>query len=141
MTRAEREAFLADLHVGVLSVEQKDAAPLSAPIWYDFQPGRGLWVVTGGESLKARCLQEAGRFSLVAQVETPPSYRYASVEGPIVETRPATLEGDLRPMAHRYFGAKLGDAYVASSSIEGQLYFRMEPQRWRTVDYAKLGAA
>ena len=32
MTRKEREAFLAGLHVGVLSIEQPGQAPLSAPV-------------------------------------------------------------------------------------------------------------
>ena len=96
-------------------------------------------MITGGESAKARCLGEAGRFSLVAQVETPPAYQYISVEGPIVETRAAELERDLRPMAHRYFGQEMGDAYVAGSPNQGQLLFRMQPQRWRTVDYGKMG--
>jgi hypothetical protein len=31
MTKSEREAFLADLHVGVISIEREDAPPLSAP--------------------------------------------------------------------------------------------------------------
>lgn len=138
MTRDEREAFLADPHVGVISIEQKDAPPLTVPIWYDYIPEQGVWVITGGRSAKARCLGEAGRFTLVAQVETPPAYRYISVEGPIVETRAAELERDLRPMAHRYFGQERGDAYVAASPNQGQLLFRMQPQRWRTVDYRKI---
>ena len=140
MTRDEREAFLADLHVGVISIEQKDAPPLTVPIWYDYTPEQGVWVITGGSSLKGRCLSEAGSFSLVTQVETPPAYQYVSVEGPIVETRTAELERDLRPMAHRYFGPELGDAYIAGSPNEGQLLFRMQPERWRTVDYHKMGS-
>ena len=141
MTKAERDAFLADLHVGVISIEQDGAPPLSVPIWYDYAPERGVWVITGEGSLKAKCLQAAGRFSLVAQVETPPAYQYVSVEGPIVEERAAELEADLRPMARRYFGVEGGDGYVAATGAEGQLLFRMTPERWRTVDYRKMGAA
>ena len=141
MTRPEREAFLADLHVGVISIEQGDAAPLTVPIWYDYAPDTGLWVITGADSLKGAAMQKAGRFSLVAQVEAPPAYQYVSVEGPIVETRPADLERDLRPMARRYFGTELGDAYVANSPNQGQLMFVMQPERWRTVDYRKMGSA
>ena len=82
----------------------------------------------------------AGRFAICAQVEQPPAYRYVSVEGPVIDVRPADREKDTRPMARRYFGAELGDAYVASQSDEGQsLVFTMRPERWRTVDYAKLG--
>ena len=35
MTRAEREAFLAGSHVGVISIEQPDRPPPAVPIWYD----------------------------------------------------------------------------------------------------------
>ena len=93
------------------------------------------------DSLKGKALAKAGRYTLVAQVETPPVYQYVSVEGAIVETRPVDLEADLRPMAHRYFGAELGDAYVGGGSGEGDLVFTMQPERWRTVDYRKMGAS
>jgi nitroimidazol reductase NimA-like FMN-containing flavoprotein (pyridoxamine 5'-phosphate oxidase superfamily) len=140
MTRDERESFLADVHVGVISIEHTGAAPLCVPIWYDFAPDTGLWVITGKASQKGRALAAAGRFALCAQVETPPLYRYVSVEGPIVATAPAELEAHRRPMAHRYFGVALGDQYVAGESGEETLVFTMRPERWRTVDYAKLGA-
>ena len=138
MTRREREAFLAEVHVGVLGIEQPGHPPLVAPVWYDFTPGRGVWLITSGNSLKGRLLAAAGRFSLCAQVEDPPAYRYVSVEGPVVETRPASLDGDRRPMAHRYFGPKLGDLYVENSDDEANLVFTMRPERWRTLDYGKL---
>ena len=39
MTKEEREAFLADLHVGVFSVVAEGATPITAPIWYSYEPG------------------------------------------------------------------------------------------------------
>jgi nitroimidazol reductase NimA-like FMN-containing flavoprotein (pyridoxamine 5'-phosphate oxidase superfamily) len=141
MTREEREVFLADLHVGVISIEQEDRPPLTVPIWYGYKPETGLWVITDAGSVKGKAMQKAGRFSLVAQIEEPPNYQYVSVEGPIVETRDADLEDDLRPMARRYFGDEMGDAYVANSANEDGLVFVMQPDRWRTVDYRKLGGA
>ena len=140
MTKSEREAFLAGPHVGVISIEQADAPPLCVPIWYDFKPEVGLWIVTGEESAKGQALQAAGRFSLCAQEEAPPNYRYVSVEGLVTEVRPANREKDSRPMAHRYFGDKLGDLYIDSQDGDGGLVFTMRPERWRTVDYGKLGA-
>lgn len=141
MSVAERDAFLADLHVGVISIERADAAPLAVPIWYDYDPSVGVWVITGADSEKGRALRAAGRYSLCAQVETPPAYQYVSVEGPIVETRPSDRERDTRAMAHRYFGQELGDMYVDSQPGEESLVFTMRPERWRTVDYGKLGGA
>lgn len=138
MTKEEREAFLAGRHVGVVCIEDPGRAPLAAPIWYDYTPARGVWLVTDRRSKKGRALEQAGRFSLVAQQEEMP-YRYVSVEGPIVEARAADLEGDRRPMAWRYFGEELGNAYVESGAdgVENWLY-RMQPERWLTVDYGKL---
>jgi nitroimidazol reductase NimA-like FMN-containing flavoprotein (pyridoxamine 5'-phosphate oxidase superfamily) len=142
MTRAERDAFLADVHVGIISIARDGLAPLCVPIWYDYTPEAGLWVLTGRDSEKGRALQAAGRFSLCAQVEAAP-YQYVSVEGLIEETRPSDLERDYRPMAHRYLGAEGGDLYTAETKEANalSLVFRMRPERWRTVDYRKLGAA
>ena len=137
MTREEREAFLADLHVGVISIEDPGRGPITVPIWYDYRPATGLWIITSRTSRKGRALDKAGRFSLVAQTEAAP-YKYVSVEGPIVDVRPADRENDLRPMAHRYLGAKFGDAYVDSQPVEDSAVYMMRPQRWLTVDYSKL---
>jgi nitroimidazol reductase NimA-like FMN-containing flavoprotein (pyridoxamine 5'-phosphate oxidase superfamily) len=75
MTRQEREAFLAEVHVGVISIERAGRPPLAVPIWYDYDPAIGVWVITGKESEKGRALADAGRFALCAQTEAPPLYR------------------------------------------------------------------
>jgi nitroimidazol reductase NimA-like FMN-containing flavoprotein (pyridoxamine 5'-phosphate oxidase superfamily) len=138
MTESERQAFLAALHVGVISIERADGPPLTVPIWYQYEPGGDLWVLTGAGSLKGRLLEAARRFSLCAQTEEPPFYSYVSVEGPIVAVEPADLDADSRPMAHRYFGAELGDMYVDSRADEASMKWSMRPERWFSVDYAKL---
>jgi nitroimidazol reductase NimA-like FMN-containing flavoprotein (pyridoxamine 5'-phosphate oxidase superfamily) len=137
MTREEREAFLADVHVGVISIECENAPPLTVPIWYDYSPEKGVWVLTEPGSQKGRALAAAGRFSLCAQNEDPPAYQYVSVSGPVIEERPADLERDSRPMAHRYFGQAMGDLYIEGASSESNVYL-MRPERWLTVDYGKI---
>ncbi len=140
MSREERDAFLADLHVGVISIERDGDAPLSAPIWYDYDPSVGLRIITAPSSRKGRSLEAAGRFTLVAQTEEPPLYKYVSVSGPVIATEPAELEAHRRPMAHRYFGKELGDLYVGSGGESGDLIYTMKPERWLSVDYAKMGS-
>ena len=140
MTKAERDEFLAGLHVGVISIEQTDASPIAVPIWYDYAPDVGVWILTAEESVKGQALQAAERFTLCAQEETPPNYRYVSVEGPVIEVRPADREKDSRPMAQRYLGEQLGNLYTDSEGGEASLVFTMRPERWRTVDYSKLGS-
>ena len=138
MTEAERQAFLAQPHVGTLAVERSDGPPLAVPIWYDYEPGGDLWVVTDATSLKGRLIAAAGRFSLSAQQEEPPMYAYVSVEGP-AEIRPADTEADLRPMARRYFGEELGDMYTDNAEHGPEpIVVSMRPERWFSVDYAKM---
>jgi PPOX class probable F420-dependent enzyme len=137
MTVAEREQFLAGVHVGVLSVaENGDRAPLAAPVWYDYQPGGLVSVITARGSRKGVALAAAGRMSLCAQDETPP-YRYVTVEGPveIEELDPA----DRLAMARRYLGAEGGDQYVASNpdAAGENVMIRMHPEHWLTIDYGK----
>lgn len=140
MTKQEREAFLADVHVGVISIPEPGRGPLTVPIWYAYDPGGELRVVTGRTSRKGQLLARAGRFSLCAQTETSP-YKYVSVEGPIVAIEASDLERDLRPLARRYLGAQGGDQYIESVRGEPEyaenVLVRMRPERWLTADFAK----
>lgn len=139
MTKPEREAFLAELHVGMISIADPDRGPLTVPIWYDYEPGGELWILTERGSRKGRLLDKVERFSLCVQTETPP-YKYVSVEGPITSIEKADLERDVRPMAHRYLGPELGDGYVEATRGDGEvdnILVKMRPQRWLTTDYSK----
>lgn len=138
MTMTERETFLADVHVGILSVDDPGRAPLAVPVWYAYAPGGTVDVVTGGHSVKARLLRAARRFSLCAQTETPP-YRYVSVEGPITAMADTVNPEERRALAHRYLGAELGELYLAATEADAadSVAFRMAPERWRTTDYGK----
>ena len=138
MTREEREAFLAGLHVGVISIEDPGRAPLTAPIWYDYTPESGVWVLTAKSSLKGLALERAGRYSIVAQQEEMP-YKYVSVEGPVISVQSASTDRDTRPMARRYLGAEAGDAYAdqAAANDGDSILVRMRPERWLTVNYGK----
>jgi len=143
MTPQEREKFLADVHVGVISIHEDGHGPLTVPVWYAYEPGGELRVMTGRTSRKGRLLERAGRFSLCVQTETPP-YKYVSVEGPIVSIEPGDRERDLRPLARRYLGA--GASSYMESTREDPAYrdnviIRMRPERWLTADFAKAGPA
>ena len=140
MTKDEREAFLAGLHVGVLAIPESGRGPLSVPIWYDYEPGGALWILTERHSRKGRLLEPGTRVSLCAQTEAPP-YRYVSVEGPVFAIEPAEIERHTRPMAYRYLGPELGDRYIEATREERtageSCVFRIRPERWLSVDYGK----
>src|SRR5438309_11265319 len=100
MTNEEREAFLADVHVAVISVAEDGHGPLVVPIWYSYEPGCEVRIITGRTSREGNLLERAGRFSLCVQTETLP-YEYVSVEGPIVAVVAADLQPDRAPLARR----------------------------------------
>ena len=135
MTETEKQEFLADLHVGVLSLNDNSKGPLTAPIWYDYKPGGELWFITGPNSLKGKLLEVGVRLSLVAQSEEPP-YKYVSVEGPVVSIDEST-EDDLLAMAVRYLGETGGKRYTENSNGSGGVLVRVKPERWLAVDYGK----
>ena len=138
MTQDEKESYLADLHVGVLAINEPGAGPLTVPIWYDYEPGGNLWMITGTHSRKGKLLRVGDRVSLAAQSEAAP-YKYVSVEGPIVEIKDSSNE-ELLSMATRYLGEEQGQAYAkANSSVsEGlSVIVSVQPERWLAVDYSK----
>jgi len=135
MTIEEREAFLADLHVGVVSIQRKSKGPLTVPIWYDYEPGGKVWMVMSRSSLKGKLLANVERISLCAQSEQAP-YSYVSVEGPFT-TGPRT-DDQILHMATRYLGEELGRAYAAASEGgDDSIVVSIDPETWYTVDYNK----
>ena len=135
MTQAEKHAFLADVHVGVLALNDGDRGPLMVPMWYDSDPGGELWLLTGAQTRKGRLIQVGTRVSLVAQTEDAP-YQYVSVEGPVTAIAPADPELEGLPMAVRYLGPEKGKQYFDSMSDWG-VTMRVRPERWLAVDYSK----
>lgn len=136
MSQAEREAFLAGVHVGVMSIERPDGPPLTVPVWYDYEPGGEVVVIMGEDSIKNRLLGHCSRFSLCAQQEDMP-YKYVSVEGPVSSSVPAEAETHTKPMAIRYLGEEMGTAYAANDGGTS-VRIAMTPERWFTVDYGKM---
>jgi nitroimidazol reductase NimA-like FMN-containing flavoprotein (pyridoxamine 5'-phosphate oxidase superfamily) len=140
MTRKEREAFLAGVHVGIIAIPEEGRGPLTVPVWYAYDPGGEVRLATGRTSRKGQLLERTRRFSLCAQSETPP-YKYVSVEGPIIAIEPADLERHLRPLAHRYLGPQKGTAYIEKTrgkpEYADSVLVRMRPDRWLTVDFSK----
>ena len=135
MTKEEREAFLADVHVAVLAVDEPGRAPLAMPVWYLYEDGQVL-VWTEGSSVKADLMRAAGRATLTVQDEAPP-YKYVTIEGPVtVEPTPDRGEQEV---AIRYLGPEVGAWWIDNNPGTGDTVLaRITPERWRTFDFAKL---
>ena len=126
MTRAEREAFLADLHVGVLAVAGAgDDPPLAAPVWYRYEPGGDVLISTGTESVKATLLAAAGRASFCVQHEGLP-YQFVTVEGPVAIG--GADEAERERIAIRYLGAEMAAGYMASTAGESNVLGAPHPR-------------
>lgn len=138
MTQDERVAFLAEPHVGILSVTaEPERAPLTTPIWYEYQPGGLVKVITAPRARKARLIEKAGRFALCAQVAEVEDYRYVSVEGPVTEIRP-TSKQERFDMAARYMGdAAAGYVDESEGSSADNVAIYMRPERWNTFDFRR----
>ncbi|MFC8241558.1 pyridoxamine 5'-phosphate oxidase family protein [Streptomyces chartreusis] len=139
LTREEREEFLAEPHIAALAVDAgAGRAPLTVPVWYHYEPGGELWLLTGLDSRKNRLIQEAGRLSLLVD-RVEPTVRYVSVEGPVVSTTPATRER-LRELATRYLPAEKVDGYVdfAWESHGEQVVLQVRPERWLSSDLGQV---
>ena len=139
LPREEREQFLAEPHVAALSVDAgAGRAPLTLPIWYQYEPGGDIWVMTGLDTRKNQLIQAAGRISLMID-RLEPTIRYVSVEGPVIRTTPATLE-QLREISARYLPAEKVDGYVdfAWKNHGEQVVIHMRPQRWVSSDLGQV---
>jgi PPOX class probable F420-dependent enzyme len=135
MTAEQREAYLAGTHVGVIAVERQGRAPLAVPIWYGYEPGGQVVVWTGVDSVKAKLLRAAGRFSFVVQDEQPP-YRYVTAEGPAVFDETPPDYDEVLAIAKRYVSDDEAARY-AESAVQGDtVLIRMTPERWLSTDYS-----
>ena len=135
-TEPERQQFLADKHVAVLSVAATNGRPpASVPIWYDYVPGGNIRINTGASARKSRLIELAGAVTLVVQREELP-YQYVVVEGTVVETtRPTPLEVR-EAIAIRYLGEEGGRAFVRSLEGLESVLFTVRPDRWLTADFS-----
>jgi len=138
MSVPAREAFLSDVHIGIVSVNDDDGrAPLARPIWYRYEPGGLVTILTGRHSRKTRLIERLGRFSLTVQKETAP-YGYVSVEGPVVAFEDHVDPSERRSVHEHYLGPELAEEVLAATEqfAASQVTIRMRPDRWNTADYS-----
>jgi nitroimidazol reductase NimA-like FMN-containing flavoprotein (pyridoxamine 5'-phosphate oxidase superfamily) len=132
MPDEERAAFLAEVHVAVLAVNEPGRGPLALPIWYHYVDGE-LEFGLDSTSRKAELLRAAGRATIIVQDEAPP-YRYVSVEGPVAFT---SAQRDVLAIATRYLGPEFGAWYAEQNPVtEDSAVVRLTPEHWRTQNFS-----
>jgi nitroimidazol reductase NimA-like FMN-containing flavoprotein (pyridoxamine 5'-phosphate oxidase superfamily) len=141
MTEHEREAFLADQHIGVLSVaSDDDRPPLTVPLWYAYEPGGNITFFTSTRGRKARkteLIRKAGVLSLLVQREEFP-YKYVTVEGTVVLTDQPPSAEQMLAIVRRYLPEDQAQAMVKGKLEHPDcqlILYTVRPDRWLTVDF------
>ena len=141
LTEHEREEFLAESHIAVLSVASDDhRPPLAVPVWYGYQPGGNLSFFTGTQGRKARkigLIEQAGVLTLKVQRDEFP-YRYVTVEGTVVRADRPPSAAQMLAIVRRYLPEVHAQGFVAAEleRPESELVlFTVRPDRWLTLDF------
>ncbi|MCT2588036.1 pyridoxamine 5'-phosphate oxidase family protein [Actinophytocola gossypii] len=140
LTVPEREDFLAQPHIGVLSVPSDDGRPpLTVPVWYGYEPGGNLTFFTGTggrRARKTRLLERAGKLSFCVQDPRPP-YRYVTVECTLVGTDREPPVADVAAIAGRYLPEPDANAFAKAEAGRPSgtfVLFTARPDRWLSLD-------
>ena len=145
LTDDERDAFLTEPHIAVLSVASDDGRPPhTVPLFYGYEPGGNLTFYTqthGRIARKTRLIEAAGAVTLNMQKPAYP-YRYVTVEGTIVGTdRPPSRE-QMLAIVGRYLPARGAAKFVDTELGHPEqrlILFTVRPDRWITFDVTKHG--
>ncbi len=142
MSAREREAFLAEPRVAVLSVAGEGGRPpLAAPSFYAYEPGGDVSFFTNTERRRARKAERigaTGRVSLTVQHPEPP-YRYVTVEGSVVRTDRPPSADQVLAIARRYMPEAHAQGLAASELGDPEstmVVFTVRPDRWLTADFS-----
>jgi uncharacterized protein len=144
MTEQERQEFLAEPRVGVVSVaSDDDRPPLTVPVWYGYKPGGNISFFTGTQGRKARktgLIEKAGVLSFSVQHGEFP-YRYVTVEGTVIRAdRPPSAE-QMLAVARRYLPEEAAQGFVEAElgrRSSELVLFTVRPDRWLTADFSDL---
>src|SRR5215213_6286950 len=115
MTERERQEFLAEPHIGVLSVAAgDDRPPHTTPVWYGYEPGGSITFFTGTQgrkSRKAALVETTGVLSLTVQREQFP-YKYVMVEGSVVGSSSSPSAEQMLAIVGRYLPEEAARGFV-----------------------------
>jgi hypothetical protein len=143
LTAAEREQFLAEPRVGVLSVAAGNGRPpLTVPVWHAYQPGGELTFFTGTQGRSARkagLLEKSGTVSFCVQKPDYP-YRYTTVEATIVKADHSPSVDDVVTITSRYLPPDAARGF-AEAEINNPAHtfvlFHARPDRWSSIDFGE----
>jgi PPOX class probable F420-dependent enzyme len=126
----DREAFLHEPNVAVLTSVGADGRPHAAPVWYFYDDGV-FTISTDRNSKKHRNLQANPNVCLVIDKRDVP-YFVVMAHG-AAELGPPLPEADRLRIAVRYLGEERGKRYFDRTTGEDAITVRLRPER--VVEY------
>jgi len=82
MIPAERDAFLAETRLGILTTLRSDGSPVAVPVWFEWD-GTTVRIFTGAGTGKARRLQRDPRASLLVVNHVGESEAWVAFDGTV----------------------------------------------------------
>lgn len=137
----EREEFLAQPIVGVLSVAAGDRPPLTVPVWHAYEPGGDLTFFTGTQgrtARKTRLIEEAGAISFCVQKGDLP-FKYVTVECAVVKADRAPSVEEIFAIVSRYLPEEMARGFAEAEAANPAgtfVLFTARPVRWGSFDFA-----
>jgi len=142
-TEQERDAFLAEPHVAVLSVTgDAGRPPLTIPVWYGYEPGGNLTYFTtypGKKTRKIRLIETAGALSLCMQQESLP-YKYVTAEGTVLRADESPEADRLLPIVRRYLPEEAAQGFIETEVNRPNtvvVLYTIRPDRWSSLDFSE----
>ena len=126
MTDDEREAFLREANVAVLSTVDSRGRPHAAPVWYLYDDGV-FRISTGVGSQKHKNIEANPNISLVIDQRVLPYYA-VMIQG-TAEIGPGFSEEDGLTLAVRYLGEDLGKRYAQTQTTEASISLTIKPRK------------
>lgn len=141
LTAEERDRFLTEPHIGVVSVASDDGRPpLTVPVWYAWADGHFTFF-TGTQGRKARktdLIEKAGVLSFCVQKDDFP-YKYTTAECTVVKSERTPSVEKVLAITSRYLPADAarGFAEAETSNPAGTfVLFTVRPDRWSSMDFS-----
>ena len=139
LTEAETATFLAEPWNARLATLGPDGWPYVAPVWYEFDPAAGVFLVVGRERAEwVGHVRANPRVALHVADDEHAEHTRVSVQG-----RAAIVEGPVAPAASprlgplthrlslRYLGPD-GPTYAARTIARPRVLVEIRPERWLT---------
>ena len=125
------QKFLAEPRVGVFAVSAVNGPPAATPVWYGYEPGGEVWIVTSASTRKAKLLARTGTATLVVE-ESGQNATFVAVDLELVSSKDAGSADD-RELASRYLEGEALESFVdmAGEQIPDEKRYTFRPTKWR----------